>query len=125
MRNVTAADGRRIPMTTLSHLEGGRSECYEWPLVVSWGAGLLAPPMSVLGHTVMSSWSDVELYIWSVFIWRNSLETTLVTGSLLFVTPVCCGIVLRLSRVSADFLLCAVDSVSRTAFVDQFMGGGV
>ena len=26
MRNVTAADGRRIPMTTLSHLEGGRSE---------------------------------------------------------------------------------------------------
>ena len=89
------------------------------------GAGLLAPPMSVLGHTVMSSWSDVELYIWSVFIWRNSLETTLVTGSLLFVTPVCCGIVQRLSRVSADFLLCAVDGVSRTACVDQFMGGGV
>ena len=27
------------------------------------GAGLMSPPMSVLGHTVVSSRSDGELYI--------------------------------------------------------------
>ena len=48
MMNVTTADGRGIPMTTLSHLECGRCECSEWPLVLSQGAGLMAPPMSVL-----------------------------------------------------------------------------
>ena len=100
-------------MTTLSHLEGGRCEHSEWPLVLSQGAGLIAP-MCVLGHTVVSSRSDGELYICSVFFWRNSLKTSLVTGSLLFVAPVHCGIVLHLTRVSADLLLWAVDGVSRT-----------
>ena len=51
------------------------------------------------------------------------------TGSLLFVTPVCRGIVLRLSQVSADFLLStsAVDGFSWTAFEDwlvTFMATG-
>ena len=119
--NVTAADGRGIPMTTLSHLEGGRFERSEWPLVVSQGTGLMALPMSMLGHTVVSFRSDGELYVWSVFFWWNSLETYLVTGSLLFVTPVRRGIVLRLSRVSADFLLWAVDGVSRTALGDRLV----
>ena len=47
-------------MTKLSHLEGGRFECSEWSLVVSrgGGGGLMASIMSVLGHTVVSSWSD-------------------------------------------------------------------
>ena len=120
LMNVTTADGRGIPMTMLSHLEGGRFERPEWPLVVSQGTGLMAPPMSVLGHTVVSFRSDGELYIWSVFFWWNSLETSLMTGSLLFVAPVRRGIVLRLSQVSADFLLCAVDGVSRTAFGERW-----
>ena len=104
---VTSADYLGIPMTTLSRLEGGQCERSEWPLVQSQGAGLMAPPMSVLGHTVVSSCSDGELYISSVFLWWNSLGTALVTGSLLFAAPVRCGIVLRLSRVSADFVMCA------------------
>ena len=44
-----------------------------------------------------------------VYTWWNSLETALVTGSLLFVTPGCrlaelsdCEFVLRVSCVSAD-----------------------
>ena len=69
----------------------------------------------------MLSRSDGELYICSVFFWWNSLDTSLVTGSLLFVIPVHRGIVLRLSRVSADFLLWAVDGVSRTACGDRFV----
>ena len=52
----------------------------------------MAPPMSVLVHIVVSSQSDGELYIWSVFIWWKSLETTLVTGSLLFVAPFVAGL---------------------------------
>ena len=35
------------------------------------GAGLMAPPMSMLGHTVVSSQSDGELYISYVFFWWN------------------------------------------------------
>ena len=66
--------------------------------------GVMAPPMSVLGHTIVSSRSDGRLYIWPVFIWWNSPGTTLVTGSLLLVAPVrrlaalgACRIVLHLS----------------------------
>ena len=51
----------------------------------------------------------------------NSLETALVNGSLLFVAPGCrlaelsdCEFVLRVSRVSADLLLCVLSSVSLT-----------
>ena len=67
--DVTAADGSKIPMTTLSHLEGGRYERSGWLLVLSRWAGLTAPPMSLLWHTVVSSRSDVKLYKWPVFIW--------------------------------------------------------
>ena len=81
----------------------------------------MAPPMSMLRHTVVSSRSDGELYVSSVFFWWNSLETSLVTGSLLFAAPICCGIVLCLSRVLADFLLWAVDGVSRTALGDRLV----
>ena len=48
-----------------------------------------------------------------------SSEISLVTGSLLFVAPINHGIVLRLTRVSAD--LWAVDGVSRTAFGDRLV----
>ena len=118
---TSADDDRGIPMTTLLRLEGGRCECSEWPLVQSQGAGLMAPPLSMLGHTVVSSRSDWDLYISSVFLWWNSLGTSLVTRSLLFAPPVRCGIVLRLSRVSADFLLWAVDSVSWTTLGDRLL----
>ena len=117
---VPSAVDRGIPMTTLSCLEGGRGERSVWPLVQLQGAGFMAPPMSVLGHTVVSSRSDGELYISSVFLWWNLLGTSLVTGSLLFTTPIRGGIVLRLSRVLADFLLWAADSVSRTT-LDQLV----
>ena len=43
------------------------------------------------------------------------------TGSQLFVAPIRRGIVLCLSRVSVDFLLWAVDGVSRTAFGDRLV----
>ena len=56
-----------------------------------------------------------------VYTWWNSLETPLVTGSLLFVAPGCClaelsdcEFVLRVSRVSADLLLCVGSSVFLT-----------
>ena len=88
----------------------------------------MAPPISVLWHTVVSSQSDGKLYIWPMLIWLNSLETTLVTGSLLLVTPVRrlatlgdVRIVLRLSRVLADFFLCAGDDAPRTLLVNQFV----
>ena len=88
----------------------------------------MAPPMSVLWHTVVSFWGDGKLHIRSVFIWGYSLEHTLVTGSLLLVAPGHrqaalgdCRIVLRLLRVSAALLLCAVDVISWVVFVDQFV----
>ena len=87
---ILFADDHGIPMTTVSRLAGGRGGRSDWPLVQSQGAGLMAPPMNV------SSWRDGELYISSVFVWWSSLGTSLVTGSLLFATPVCSGTVLRL-----------------------------
>ena len=59
--------------------------------------------------------------MWHVYTWWNSLETTLVTRSLLFVAPGCrlaelsdCEFVLHVLRVSTDLLLCVVSSISRT-----------
>ena len=80
--------------------------------------------MSVHWYTVVFFWSGGKLYVCPVYTWWNSLETAPVTGSQLFITPVCrlaelsdCGIVLHVSRVSADLLLYIVGSVSRTVFV--------
>ena len=115
------SDDRGIPITTRSHLEGDRGELSDWLLVQSQGAGLTAPPMSVLGHTVVSSRSEGELYISSVFLWWSSLGTPLVTGSLLFTAPVRGGIVLRLLRVLADFLPWTVDGISRTTSGDRLV----
>ena len=60
----------------------------------------------------MSRWEDERLYIRSVFDWCGQF----VTGSLLFVAPVCrqasassCGIVLGSPQVSAGVLLQAAD----------------
>ena len=123
MIDVTAAEGSVIPMTTLSHLGGGGGRCERsgWLLVVLQWAGFMVPPMSVHWHTVVFFWSGWKLYMCPVYTWWNSLETTLVTGSLLFVAPVCrlaelsvCWIVMRVSRVSADSLLRVVSSVSLT-----------
>ena len=64
-----------------------------------------------------------------VYNWWNSLETAPVTGSLLFVAPLCClaelsecVFVLHVSRVYADSLLYIVGSVSLTVFWDHFVG---
>ena len=63
-----------------------------------------------------------------VYTWWNSLEAAPVTGSLLFVAPVChlakfsdCVIVLHVSRVYADSLLYIVGSDSLTIFWDNFV----
>ena len=78
---------------------------------MSQWAGLMVPPMSARWHTVVFFWSDRKLCMCPVDTWWNSLETTLVTGSLLFVAPgrrlaelYDCEFVLRVSRVSADLL---------------------
>ena len=89
MLDGKAADGREIPMTMMSHLGGSRFERSGWLLAVSQWAGLMAPPMSVHWHTVVFFWCDRKLYMCPVHTWWNSLETTLVTGSLLFIAPVC------------------------------------
>ena len=126
MIDVTAAEGSVIPMTTLSHLGGVRFEHSGWLLVVSQWAGLMVPLISVHWHTVVFFWSDGKLYMCPVYTWWNSLETTLVTGSLLFVAPVCrlagksvCEIALRVLHVSADSLLRVVSSVSLTIVLEH------
>ena len=43
------------------------------------------------------------------------------SGSLLFAAPVRCGIALRLSQVSADFFLWAVDGVYQTTLRDRLV----
>ena len=60
--------------------------------------------------------------------WWNSLETAPVTGSLLFVTPLCrmaevsdCVFVLHVSRLYADSLLYIVGSVPLT-ILEPFCG---
>ena len=80
----------------------------------------MAPPMNMHWHTVVFFRSGRKLYMCPVYTWWNSLDTTLVTRSLLFVAPVCrlaelsdCRIVLRMSRVSPDLLLYIVGSVSQ------------
>ena len=93
------------------------------------GGGMIdpsAPPMSVLGHTVVSSWGGERLFIRPVFDWCNPF----VTGSLLFVAPVCrqaaascCGVVMCSSQVSAGVLLCAEDCVFRAVSVAQTVSG--
>ena len=86
--NVPSADDCGITMTTLSHMVGGHCQRSDWPLGLSQGARLMAPPMSVLGHTAVSFRNNGELYISSVFFRWNSLDVSLVTVSLLFAAPV-------------------------------------
>ena len=112
--DVTAAEGSMIPMTSQLEHSG-------WPLIVPQWAGLLVPPMSASWRTAVFFRNGRKLYICPVYTWWNSLETALVTGSLLFITPGCClaelsdcEIVLRVSCVSADLLLCVMSSVSLT-----------
>ena len=83
--DVTAADGAEIPMTTLSHLGGGQFKRALWLQTVSQWAGLLASPMRVPWHTVMSFWSGGMLCMCPVYTWWNLLKTAPVTASLLFV----------------------------------------
>ena len=93
--------------------------------MLQW-AELDAPPISVLGNTVVSSQGYERLYIRPVFDWCNAF----VTGSLLFVAPVrrqaaagSCRVVLCSSQVSAGVLHCAVDCVVRAVFVTQTVSG--
>ena len=62
-------------------------------------------------RTIMFFGKDRKLYMCPVYTWETSLETALVTGSLLFVAPGCRladlnadKFVLRVSRVSANLL---------------------
>ena len=87
-------------------------------LQVSQWAGLGSLPMRAHWRTVTFFGKDRNLYMCPVFTWWTSLETTPVTGSLLFAAPGCrlsdlsAGeIVLRVSRGSADLLLSGVRRV--------------
>ena len=62
--SIGAADDDAIPMTTLSHLGGGRFLHSRWLLFASQWAELTALPMNVLRHTVVSSQRDGRLYIY-------------------------------------------------------------
>ena len=97
-------------------MRGDRSQCSDWLLIALQWAELAAPPMSVLGHTVVSSRGGERLYIRNVFYWCNPF----VTGSLLFVAPVrrqaavsSCGVVLCSPQVSAGccFVLTVVSGL--------------
>ena len=75
--------------------------------VIQW-TGFIIPPMRARWRTVVLFWSGGNLYMCPVYTCWNSLETTLVTGSLLFVAPECrlaevnnCVFMLRVSSVAA------------------------
>ena len=87
--------------------------------------GLGALPMRVHWRTVMFFGKDRNLYMCPMFTWWTSLETTPVTGLLLFAAPGCYlsdlsagEIVLHVSRDSADFLLSGVCRVLQTVLQD-------
>ena len=120
---VRSADDRGVPMTTVSRWAVGPGGRSDWSLVQLQGAGLMAPPMNMLGHINVSSWRDGELYISSVFLWWTSLGTSLVTGSLLCATPVRSGTILCLPRVSTDLLQWTVDSISRITSGARLVNG--
>ena len=108
-----------ISQPTLSRLGGDRSQCSDWLLIALQWAELAAPPMSVLGHTILLAG---RLYIRTVFDWCGLL----VTGSLLFVAPVrhqatasSGGVVLGSPQVSAGVLLWAEDCGFRAVSVAQ------
>ena len=123
--DVTTAEDNVIPMAALLHLGGGQSEHSEWLQQVLQWAGLGALPMRAHWRTVAFFGKDRNLYMCPVFTWWTSLETTRVTGSLLFAAPGCrlsdlsAGeIVLRVSRDSADLLLSGVRPVLRIVLWD-------
>ena len=60
-----------------------------WVAADCVAVGLMVPPMSLFWRTVMLFGSGGKLYMCPVYTWWNSLETALVTGPLLFVTPGC------------------------------------
>ena len=126
--DVTASEVDTIPITALSHLGGGQSECSEWLQQVSRWAGLRALPMRVHKRTVAFFGKIRILYKCPVFAGRTSLDTTPVTGSLLFAAPGCRltdfsagGIVLRVSRDSAGLLLAGVCRVLRIVLRIYYM----
>ena len=95
---------------------------------MSQWAGLGALQMRVHWRTVRFFGKVRKLYMCPVYKWETSLETALVTGSLLLVAPGChlnnvsAGeFVLRVSRVSANLFLCGVRRVRRTVLWDHRM----
>ena len=67
--DVTVVAGNMISMTTLDTGGGGQLERAEWSLIASQWAGLMAPPMSVCGDTVVLFWSGGKLYMCLVYTW--------------------------------------------------------
>ena len=72
--DVTAAEESMTPMTTLSHLGGGQSECSEWLPKVSQWAGLGALPMRAHWRTVVFFGKDRKLYKCPVYTWGLHLR---------------------------------------------------
>ena len=104
---VLVADSRWIPLTTVSRWAGRPGVCSGSPLVHWMWAGLQAPPGNVIGHAHVSyviPGRDGAWYISHVFGWCTSFRNCLVTGSLLFASPVRSEIVLCLPQVLTKFL---------------------
>ena len=55
MMGVAVAHDNVISLTPLSRLGGDQSQCSDWLLIALQWAELAAPPINVLGHTVVSS----------------------------------------------------------------------
>ena len=87
--DVTVSVDDVIPTTALSHMGGSLSERSEWLLQVSQWARLKALPMGSHWRTVAFFRKIGILYKCPVFAGRTSIDTTPVTGSLLFATPGC------------------------------------
>ena len=68
---------------------GGQLVRSEWLQKVSQWAGLGALPMRAHWCTITFFGKDRNLYMCPVLPWWTSLETTAVTGSLLFAAPGC------------------------------------
>ena len=127
MRGVAVAQDDVISLISLSRLGCDRSQCSDWLLIVLQWAEFAAHPMSVLGHTVVSSRGCERLNIRHIFRWCNPF----VTGSLFFVdirrqaAAGSCGVVLCSSQVLAGVLLCAEDCAFRAVSVAQPVSGMV
>ena len=81
---------------TTARSRTGVSVCCGWLFFVTQEAGLVAPPISGRGHTVVLNRRGGVMYVWIVYIQQGSVAVVQETGSLLILFLVCCSIVLCL-----------------------------